>query len=204
MPLRHKHQREHANPRANPAKTAPGHVRNDHAAPPGASAEGNAGRRLPEGQSTRPQLPPGTTRSSAAAGCPASAPPVATRSGACPWTSLRRGATDKRWRPYREFLCPAFDGHEISSASAESAGRLWRRTFLATLRNKPSSGEARTQPPICTGRFQDRPTAEVAHKCQVWRVTSSAGAARRSLPLNRIGQGHELPRWRLEECLEFR
>lgn len=125
MPLRHKHPREHANRRANPPKTAPGHVRNDHAAPLDASAEGNAGRRLPEGQSTRPRLPPGTTRSSA--GCPASAPPVAARSGACPRTSLRRGATDKRWRPYREFLCPAFDGHERSSASAESARNYLRR-----------------------------------------------------------------------------
>ena len=67
------------------------------------------------------RLPPGTSRGSAAAGCPASAPPVAARSGACPWTSLRRGAADKRWRPYREFLCPALDGHERSSASAESA-----------------------------------------------------------------------------------
>ena len=57
---------------------------------------GERGRRLPEGQSTGARLPPATTRSCAAAGCPASAPPVAARSGACRWTSLRRGATDKR------------------------------------------------------------------------------------------------------------
>jgi len=28
MPLRHKHRREHANPRANPTKTAPSRARN--------------------------------------------------------------------------------------------------------------------------------------------------------------------------------
>jgi len=106
MPPRHKHQREHATPRANPAKAAPGHVRNDHAAPLDASAEGNAGRRLPEGQSARPRLSPGTSRSSAAAGCPASAPPVAARSGACPWTSLRRGETDRWWRHIGNFCAP--------------------------------------------------------------------------------------------------
>jgi len=86
MPLRHKHQREHANRRANPVKTAPGHVRNEHAAPPGASAEGNAAAGCRKGSPPGTRLPPGTSRSSAAAGCPASAPPVAARSGACPWT----------------------------------------------------------------------------------------------------------------------
>ena len=90
------------------------------------------------------RLPPGTSRSSAAAGCPAWAPPVAARSGACPWTSLRRRQRTNG-RPYREFLCPALDGHERSSTSAESARNYlgWAgRSGDAGLLGKRSSASA--------------------------------------------------------------
>ncbi len=47
-------------------------------------------------------------------------------------------------------------------------------------------------------------TCSAVQNEQIWCVTWSAGAARRPLLVNRNGQGHELPRRRLEECLEFR
>jgi hypothetical protein len=59
-------------------------------------------------------------------------------------------------------------------------------------------------PPICGAAGLSATTGSAVQNEQLWRVRLSAGAARRSLLFLRNVQGHELPRRRLKERLEFR
>src|SRR5260370_25358593 len=134
MLLQHKHQREHANPRANQLKTEPSYVRNGHAAPLDASAEGNAGRRLPEGQSTRPRLPPGTSRSSAAAGCGVSVRLLSPGTRDCVEPAQRK-AGQRTDRSRRRRAARISASATLSSSSAYS----WVVSVLAWPRRPPTA-----------------------------------------------------------------